>query len=55
LSFSDYTTRAITALRMVFRGPHGFNIGMNLGTVAGAGGSRPTCTSTVGAALGRRH
>jgi ATP adenylyltransferase len=34
--FSDYTTRAITALRIV-SGPHGFNIGMNLGTVAGAG------------------
>jgi ATP adenylyltransferase len=34
--FSDYTTRAITALRLV-SGPHGFNIGMNLGTVAGAG------------------
>ena len=34
--FSVYTTRAITALRAV-SGPHGFNIGMNLGTVAGAG------------------
>ena len=34
--FSDYTTRAITALRIV-SGPHGFNIGINLGTVAGAG------------------
>ena len=34
--FSDFTTRAITALRTV-SGPHGFNIGMNLGTVAGAG------------------
>jgi ATP adenylyltransferase len=34
--FSDYTSRAITALRTV-SGPHGFNIGMNLGTVAGAG------------------
>jgi ATP adenylyltransferase len=34
--FSEYTTRAITALRTV-SGPHGFNIGMNLGTVAGAG------------------
>jgi len=34
--FSAYTTRAITALRMA-SGPHGFNIGMNLGTVAGAG------------------
>ena len=34
--FSDYTARAITALRTV-SGPHGFNIGMNLGTVAGAG------------------
>ena len=34
--FSVYTTRAITALRTV-SGPHGFNIGMNLGTVAGAG------------------
>lgn len=34
--FSDYTSRAITALRTI-SGPHGFNIGMNLGTVAGAG------------------
>ncbi len=34
--FSDYSRRAITALRTV-SGPHGFNIGMNLGTVAGAG------------------
>jgi ATP adenylyltransferase len=34
--FSDYTIRAIKALRIV-SGPHGFNIGMNLGTVAGAG------------------
>jgi ATP adenylyltransferase len=34
--FSDYTRRAIGALRFV-SGPHGFNIGMNLGTVAGAG------------------
>jgi ATP adenylyltransferase len=34
--FSDYTSRAITALRTVSV-PHGFNIGMNLGTVAGAG------------------
>jgi ATP adenylyltransferase len=34
--FSDYTRRAITTLRTV-SGPHGFNIGINLGTVAGAG------------------
>ena len=34
--FGDYTTKAITALRTA-SGPHGFNIGMNLGTVAGAG------------------
>ena len=34
--FSDYTAPAITALRTA-SGPHGFNIGMNLGTVAGAG------------------
>ena len=34
--FADYTTRAIRALRAA-SGPHGFNIGMNLGTVAGAG------------------
>ena len=33
---ADYTARAITALRTA-SGPHGFNIGMNLGTVAGAG------------------
>jgi len=38
--FSDFTTRAITALRTV-SGPHGFNIGMNLGTVAGAGIAAP--------------
>jgi ATP adenylyltransferase len=34
--FGDYTTRAIRALRAA-SGPHGFNIGMNLGSVAGAG------------------
>jgi len=34
--FSDFTMRAIRALREA-SGPHGFNIGMNLGTVAGAG------------------
>jgi ATP adenylyltransferase len=34
--FADYTTRAIRALRTA-SGPHGFNIGMNLGSVAGAG------------------
>ncbi len=34
--FSDYTARAIKALRTASE-PHGFNIGMNLGTVAGAG------------------
>jgi ATP adenylyltransferase len=34
--FADYTMRAIGALRTA-SGPHGFNIGMNLGTVAGAG------------------
>jgi ATP adenylyltransferase len=34
--FSEYTRRAILALRTA-SGPHGFNIGMNLGTVAGAG------------------
>ncbi|HLH82063.1 MAG TPA: HIT domain-containing protein [Trebonia sp.] len=34
--FADYTTRAIRALRAA-SGPHGFNIGMNLGSVAGAG------------------
>ena len=33
---ADYTMRAIRALRTA-SGPHGFNIGMNLGTVAGAG------------------
>ena len=33
--FSDYTKRTIAALRAV-SGPHGFNLGMNLGTVAGA-------------------
>jgi ATP adenylyltransferase len=34
--FADYTMRAIRALRAA-SGPHGFNIGMNLGAVAGAG------------------
>ena len=41
--FSDYTKRTIAALRAV-SGPHGFNLGMNLGTVAGPA-SPPTCTS----------
>ena len=34
--FAEFTKRAIRALRQA-SGPHGFNIGMNLGTVAGAG------------------
>ena len=34
--FSDFTKRAMAALR-VASSPHGFNVGMNLGTVAGAG------------------
>jgi ATP adenylyltransferase len=34
--FADCTMRAIRAVRQA-SGPHGFNIGMNLGTVAGAG------------------
>jgi ATP adenylyltransferase len=34
--FGDFTNRAIRALREA-SGPHGFNIGMNLGSVAGAG------------------
>ncbi|MBV9094693.1 MAG: HIT domain-containing protein [Streptosporangiaceae bacterium] len=34
--FAAYTKHAIAALRQA-SGPHGFNIGMNLGTVAGAG------------------
>jgi ATP adenylyltransferase len=34
--FGDFTARAIRALREA-SGPHGFNIGMNLGSVAGAG------------------
>jgi ATP adenylyltransferase len=34
--FAEFTKRAIQALRQA-SGPHGFNIGMNLGTVAGAG------------------
>jgi ATP adenylyltransferase len=33
---ADLTRTAITALRTV-SGPHGFNVGLNLGTVAGAG------------------
>ena len=36
IEFSDFTKRAMAALR-VASAPHGFNIGMNLGTVAGAG------------------
>jgi ATP adenylyltransferase len=34
--FSDFTKRSMVALRTA-SGPHGFNIGMNLGSVAGAG------------------
>ncbi len=34
--FSDYTKRTIATLRVV-SAPHGFNLGMNLGSVAGAG------------------
>jgi ATP adenylyltransferase len=34
--FAEYTQRAIGALRQA-SGPHGFNIGINLGSVAGAG------------------
>ena len=34
--FSVFTKRAMTALRAA-SSPHGFNVGMNLGTVAGAG------------------
>jgi len=34
--FAEFTKRAIAVLRQA-SGPHGFNIGMNLGTVAGAG------------------
>ena len=34
--FASYTQHAIRALRQV-SGPHGFNIGINLGSVAGAG------------------
>jgi ATP adenylyltransferase len=34
--FSEFTKRAIHALNQA-SGPHGFNIGMNLGSVAGAG------------------
>jgi ATP adenylyltransferase len=33
---SDFTQRAMTAVRAI-SGPHGFNIGMNMGSVAGAG------------------
>ena len=36
VEFSDFTKRSMAALRAV-SGPHGFNIGMNLGSVAGAG------------------
>jgi ATP adenylyltransferase len=36
LEFAVFTQRCIVALRTA-SGPHGFNIGMNLGTVAGAG------------------
>jgi ATP adenylyltransferase len=34
--FSGFTKQAMAALRTA-SGPHGFNVGMNLGTVAGAG------------------
>ena len=34
--FAEFTKRAIGALRQA-SGPHGFNIGINLGSVAGAG------------------
>ncbi|HEX6522332.1 MAG TPA: HIT domain-containing protein [Streptosporangiaceae bacterium] len=34
--FADFTKRSISALRTA-SGPHGFNIGINLGSVAGAG------------------
>ncbi len=34
--FSDFTKRALAALA-VASSPHGYNVGMNLGTVAGAG------------------
>jgi ATP adenylyltransferase len=34
--FADFTQRAVRALRAA-SAPHGFNIGINLGTVAGAG------------------
>ncbi|MBV9451875.1 MAG: HIT domain-containing protein [Streptosporangiaceae bacterium] len=34
--FADFTKRSIAALRTA-SGPHGFNIGINLGSVAGAG------------------
>ena len=34
--FSDFTKRSIFALRSASN-PHGFNVGINLGTVAGAG------------------
>jgi len=33
---ADFTQRAMTAVRAI-SGPHGFNIGMNMGNVAGAG------------------
>ncbi len=36
VEFSSFTQRSISALRAA-SGPHGFNVGMNLGTVAGAG------------------
>ena len=42
--FAEFTKRAITALRQA-SGAQGFNIGMNLGSVAGPA-SPPTCTST---------
>jgi ATP adenylyltransferase len=37
VEFAEFTQRAITALRRVSKTPPGFNIGMNLGSVAGAG------------------
>ena len=50
---AELTKQAMTALRTA-SGAHGFNIGMNQGTVAGRRHRRPPAPARR-AALGRRH
>ena len=51
--FSEFTKRAVRALRQA-SGAQGFNIGMNLGSVAGAGIAAPPAPAR-GPQVGRRH